>query len=113
MMRKIHTVILLFTGLISYAQGKFYGGISGNSYTDLNGFVLGAGDRIGIKIYPNPVKGTMNLTSSYEGMIEIVDMKGRLRTRPFKSNDPIDVSFLSAGTYFLVIDKKRIKFIKE
>jgi len=74
----------------------------------------------GIKIYPNPVKETINFksaTNNHSFNVSIYDVTGRL-VKDYKNvNDFIDVSQLKNGVYILSInyDKNKIikKFIKE
>ena len=89
----------------------------------------------GLRVYPNPTNGTLQVTG-YElqehTLIEIYDVVGKLYIplTPFKggmssaANSPfeggrgmseitIDVSHLANGLYFLKIDGKTVKFVKE
>ena len=67
-----------------------------------------------IAIFPNPVQNVfhINLRESKTVNLEIYDIQGSLllskNTTPEKG---IDVSFLSSGLYFVLIDKKHIGHI--
>jgi hypothetical protein len=90
-----------------------------------------------LKVYPNPSKGQLIISlpnpaegGAYEaGNVEIYNVAGQLlQSAPFKSPERgklpsfggggggsivIDVSHLANGMYFLKVDNKVIKFIKE
>jgi hypothetical protein len=69
-------------------------------------------------IYPNPTSNQLRITN-YElrmGNIEIYDVVGRLQQSKIvnlQSEIIIDISHLPAGMYFLYIDRKTIKIIKD
>lgn len=71
----------------------------------------------GLKVYPNPTTGQLNLnSSSLSGLVQlqITDTRGRILTTQEKIVTPlqpvaIDVSHLAQGTYFLSILKDREK----
>ena len=71
------------------------------------------------KIYPNPVKSQL-IIENEEGKIEsveIYDMIGKVVTNfqlsTFNSQLNIDVSHLAKGVYFLKVDGKMVRFVKE
>jgi len=65
-----------------------------------------------IKIYPNPVKYTLNIRYKLLEDYIVYDIKGKKVLEGMNNN--IDVSSLSNGLYFLMINKKQIfKFIKK
>jgi hypothetical protein len=79
-----------------------------------------------IGVYPNPNNGLVNISSSNNlsnANVSIFDITGRLLTRNIKKNQisnniiEIDMSVLSSGVYFLMIEdsiyKSTIKVIKE
>ncbi len=112
-MKKTCTFILFIISLNCTGQGKFFGGISGNRYTDLDSFITGLENENGIKVYPNPANQTLHLCSPINGLIQMLDLKGQVITKFTRNADRLDVSLLPSGTYVLVIEKKRIKFIKQ
>jgi len=69
------------------------------------------------KIYPNPTTGKLKIESGElkMGNVEIYDIYGRkLSQFTFhNSHIEIDISHLSAGIYFLKIDGKTMKLVKE
>jgi len=70
------------------------------------------------KIYPNPTTGKLKIESGElkMGNVELYDIYGKKQLSIFNfqfSIDEIDISHLSAGIYFLRIDGKTIKLIKE
>jgi len=58
-----------------------------------------------VTVYPNPTKG--NIAVSFEGAdasVAVMDVKGQiLVTNTIVSNQSIDLSTLSAGTYFVKV----------
>ena len=76
-----------------------------------------------LQVYPNPTNGKLQVTS-YElqenSVVEIYDVVGQLLYQINKSTNnqinnevSIDISHLSAGMYFLKVDNKVVKFVKE
>ena len=67
-------------------------------------------------IFPNPANHELKITNYEGGEIEIYDIMGKtlmsLTTLP-SPETTIDVSHLPTGMYFLKIDKKTAKFVKE
>jgi len=75
-----------------------------------------------VKIYPNPTTGKITIRNQESGMsseIEVFDVVGRklLSHTPLTSHSSplieIDISHLSAGLYFLKIDGKTVKVVKQ
>ena len=69
-----------------------------------------------IKIYPNPVKDILNITSEMPfDMLQVYNVQGQLIDETKKNQ--IDVSLLSSGMYFISVivdgENSMIKFIKE
>ena len=65
-----------------------------------------------IKIYPNPVKYTLNIRYKLLEDYIVYNIEGKKVLQGINNN--IDVSSLSNGLYFLMINKKQIfKFIKK
>ena len=95
------------SGLARFYEIEVYGRISsslGVNELDSNSF----------SIYPNPVSTTLTVqgTANIES-IEIVDVNGK-KLISTKGVNTVDVSQLSAGIYFLKVNKnKAIKFIKK
>lgn len=67
----------------------------------------------GFKIYPNPTKNILNISSSAEitevSEVAIFDITGRMVAKPNLVKQTISVSDLSAGTYILLIRDKEGK----
>jgi hypothetical protein len=72
-----------------------------------------------IQIYPNPTTGELRIKSDELriGSVEIFDIVGQCvgayRIRPENNEAIIDISHLSAGMYFLKVDGKVYKVVKE
>jgi len=73
-----------------------------------------------VKIYPNPTTGKITIRNEKLGMsseIEVFDAVGQVvgtwYTTPEQSEMEIDISHLSAGLYFLKIDGKTVKVVKQ
>ncbi len=66
-----------------------------------------------IKIFPNPASGYLQLnTKKSFNDLKIIDIKGSIY--PVKiQNNQIDISFLPAGTYFLLIQNENVKLKKQ
>jgi hypothetical protein len=74
------------------------------------------------KLYPNPTTGTLHVTfgdilDSKDGTIEIFNVAGQVVgtycIRPEKTETTIDISHLAKGMYFLKVDGKVVKVVKE
>ena len=75
-----------------------------------------------LQVYPNPTTGQLTINSGELAIkkIEIYDVVGQLLYQINKSTNnqinkeiSIDVSHLAAGMYFLKVDNKVVKFVKE
>jgi hypothetical protein len=70
-----------------------------------------------IQIYPNPTSGKIVVESEKSNVesIEIFDIVGRkLSTFNFQlSTNEIDISHLAAGIYFMKVDSKTVKIVKQ
>jgi hypothetical protein len=69
-----------------------------------------------IEIYPNPSKGILTIENAEltNENVEIFDIFGKkLSIFNLQQSNQIDISHLSAGIYFLQIDKQTVKIIKE
>ena len=80
------------------------------------GIAVGVNDYLPLRIYPNPVSYKLQVTN-YEGEeIQIFNLVGQcvmsIESLPFLE-PAIDVSGLSAGMYYLKIDDRVVKFVKE
>lgn len=66
----------------------------------------------GLRVYPNPSAGEFNLVNSNEETVKIVNEFGQvIRSIDMQADTAIKVSGLSAGVYFVLSDKTRIKII--
>jgi hypothetical protein len=67
------------------------------------------------KIFPNPVSNTLLIQGNYraDDTFEIKDLNGKILLSGNLSEFPIDVDFLSSGTYLLEINSHVLKFIKQ
>lgn len=67
-------------------------------------------DKYWIKVFPNPTKGILNISSDYPSFISysILDIQGRVVKTGSFQNQVIDLSSLSSGTYFVNIHSKDI-----
>lgn len=66
-------------------------------------------------IYPNPVEDYLYLSNVNTDIInlQMFSFDGKLVLRKtIQSLDPIDISFLSSGIYFLIVNDKTAKIIK-
>ena len=119
---------------ISFAADEIVGNID-------QPYILEIGERLGlnehqdlfahIEVYPNPTTGELRVTSYEGGSIEIYDVVGQCvftTPNPSKGGESstsaqfpsfggagvvIDVSHLAAGMYFLKVDNKVVRFVKE
>jgi len=69
-----------------------------------------------ISIYPNPIQNVfyINLGENKTANLEIYNTQGSLLWNKNAATTEIDISFLSSGLYFIVVDKKYVyKIIKE
>jgi hypothetical protein len=66
----------------------------------------------GVKIYPNPVSNILNIENGEGKPFDIVNVLGQ-KVLTGSSNQAINVSTLTQGTYILKIGNEQIKFIKE
>ena len=73
-----------------------------------------------LQVYPNPVNYELRIINYEGGKIEIYDVVGQLLYQINKSTNKqinneisIDVSHLSAGMYFLKVDNRVVRFVKE
>ncbi|MCL2132579.1 MAG: T9SS type A sorting domain-containing protein, partial [Lentimicrobiaceae bacterium] len=74
-----------------------------------------------LRIYPNPTTGKLSVVSyqlsEMTGDIEIFDVVGQIvgayHIRPTNDEIVIDISHLANGMYFLKIDGKVFKVVKE
>ena len=65
-----------------------------------------------LSIYPNPVTDNLYLDSQYAD-ISILDIYGRKLLLSHKINKTfLDVSFLPSGTYFIKLNNRILKFVK-
>jgi hypothetical protein len=78
------------------------------TYTYIEDQVLGIEDHNIISIHPNPTSGKLILGSS--SIWKIIDTKGL----EFASghSEEIDVSYLPNGAYLLILEEKKLRFIK-
>ena len=81
--------------------------------------IVEANNYADLQVYPNPVKNELTIKNEElrEGsVVEIFNIMGQklLSFEPLPSLEPtIDVSCLSSGMYFLKVDNKMVKFVKE
>ena len=70
-----------------------------------------------LQVYPNPVHNELRVTSYEGGEMQIYDVVGKVVTNfqfsTFNSQLNIDVSHLAKGVYFLKVDGKMVRFVKE
>ena len=71
-----------------------------------------------LRIYPNPVKGELIIEKGEEKIenVEIYNVVGQLlqsKIVNLQSETVIDVSHLASGMYFLKVDNKVVRFVKE
>jgi len=93
-------------------------GMSGNLFNPLSATL--SNDEViskeGIKLFPNPVKDTLNinLKSSSSNKVSILDMNGRKIYSTVYNGATInmDVSKYSSGVYFVKVNNSVLKFIK-
>lgn len=68
-----------------------------------------------IKVYPNPANEHMNIRCSQSGILQLYNSFGsRVMTIELQAGDnQIDISNLSAGNYFGIINGEKVRFVKE
>ncbi|NLA23674.1 MAG: T9SS type A sorting domain-containing protein [Bacteroidales bacterium] len=65
-------------------------------------------------IYPNPSQGLYNIVTDANAVVTVQDISGRtILTQEINANGKIDLTNQPAGIYFLQIEDKVIKLIKE
>lgn len=78
-------------------------------------------ENLNLNIFPNPANDMLTLTfdkeSSATYSFEIVDLLGKTVSKQYYSIEGIDVSFLEAGTYFIILKRDEVtitvkKFVK-
>ncbi|MCL2131645.1 MAG: T9SS type A sorting domain-containing protein [Lentimicrobiaceae bacterium] len=77
-------------------------------------------NRGNIKVYPNPTTGKLSVESDKVHKVESVEIYdvvgqvvGAYRIRPENTETVIDISHLAKGMYFLKIDGKMVKVVKQ
>jgi len=77
--------------------------------------IVGAKNISTLQVYPNPVNHELQIKNYESGDIEIYNIVGQKIIFNFQLStfNSIDVSHLSSGMYFLKIDNRVVKFIKE
>ena len=60
----------------------------------------------GLKVYPNPTRGTLTIDAKDVISVEVFDLAGRLVTT-FEGVNSFDITGLAAGTYTLRIETAR------
>ncbi len=91
------------------------------SMIDQSALSTGTLEKIGVKVYPNPIKDklTIEIPNVIDSSIEIYSIKGQLLQQTFLSeaSTKIDLKFLSTGIYILKIRTNQgvgtLKFIKD
>lgn len=63
-------------------------------------------------VHPNPATSYIDLDIEKEEEFKIIDMNGT-EVLKGKSNNRIDISYLSSGVYFVIFESKYAKFIKK
>jgi len=69
-----------------------------------------------LQIYPNPTDGKIHIINYKSGNIELYDALGKLQkseSKIEKGEILIDISYLAKGMYFLKVDGKMFKVVKE
>ena len=73
-----------------------------------------------LQVFPNPVNYELKITNYEGGVVEIYNVVGQLLYQINKSTNKqinneisIDVSHLAVGMYFLKVDNKVVRFVKE
>lgn len=114
-MKKI-LFILVFIPIVSFSQGKFFGG-DGSGYASasieletLSVPIIPQGKVI---IYPNPVVSNIHLNEQITEPTIIIDATGKTVLKLKTNQSIIDVSKLSQGVYFLKYKNKTYRFIKK
>ena len=79
--------------------------------------IVGTRHALPLQVYPNPVNYELKIMNYEGGVVEIFDVVGRILTNfqfsTLNSQLNIDVSHLAAGMYFLKVDNKVVRFVKE
>lgn len=119
---------MIATGKVSPAHGlnvrcardtPRYDGYVGEDYFDLSTRDFGQTSQESFKIFPNPVKDDLNISSSLNLKIEIYDLQGRLVQKGKFENKKINLSSLTKGVYLGLIyengssDFTTVKIIKQ
>jgi hypothetical protein len=70
-----------------------------------------------VRLYPNPVTNVLNIVSESEniGNVEVMDINGKrlIVTSIDKASTELDLSHLAPGMYFIKVNEKVFKLVKE
>jgi len=70
--------------------------------------IANPGDKQLVSLYPNPAKGRVYINAAVDAEVKIIDASGRTVINTVKNTtDGIDVSSLSSGVYFTVINSDK------
>lgn len=106
---------MVFLPLLTFSQGKFYGG-NGSGY---------ASDEIVVStlsiseisqdagIYPNPSASIIHLKVTLRNDSKIIDVNGKTVLNLKPNTTQINISKLAQGTYFLIYKNNVYRFIKK
>ena len=112
--------VLLSKGAASLTTNALSGIITATKYVG----IAEVDNYLSLRVYPNPTDGKLYLstkgriqyapTTTTIELFDVVGMNvGAYRIRPTEEETVIDISHLSAGLYFLKVDNKVIKVVKE
>jgi hypothetical protein len=66
-----------------------------------------------LRVYPNPVNSQLRITNYESGDYSIFSVMGQVLMQGKLQNNTINVEALSSGMYYLKVDGKTVKFVKE
>jgi len=107
----------------AYANGRFHfvytnGGVHEILYrsaTFTNSTTIPELDNNQFRIYPNPTKEKIKISTHLKGLVSIKNIEGKLLMQVEKKqeNEIMDISFLPSGIYTVELQKQTTKFIKQ
>jgi hypothetical protein len=70
-------------------------------------------EEYGLKLFPNPASNYVSVASNeyYDIVVRVVDASGKLviQNRIVSPNEPIDISHLGSGTYFIHVEQEKAR----
>ena len=93
----------------SYAFAQNFETVFGSVLALENSGALG----ISRAVYPNPATDYIQLPGTYSGLYQVMDISGKIiQSGVCEKNEPIEISSLATGSYWLNTEKENYRFMK-